>query len=111
LNLIKEISSFLHPHFLLKLQENTVFQRAGFFVLLAVSLQFIITFLTDGISLSNVSLWGYDWGNLFGVVLFNFAAVLSVPAWLYEREKNVDVRQGMYCNVLRYSVSGNFFYL
>lgn len=59
-----------------------------------MSLQFIITFVIDGVDLSYVSLWGSDWGNLFGVVLFNFAAVLSVPAWLYEREKSVDVGKG-----------------
>jgi hypothetical protein len=90
------------PMGLMDLKENSIFQIVAFVVLLVVSLQFIVTFVQDGIDLSNVSIWGNDWGNLFGIVLFNFAAVLSVPAWLYEKEKRVDVGQG------NYQVLGNF---
>ena len=35
--------------------------------------------------------WGHKWENLFGVVLFNYALVIAVPAWLYERQPHVDV--------------------
>ena len=48
----------------------------------------------NGINLSYTSLWGYDWSDLFGVVLFNFSLVVAVPAWLYEREKHVNVPEG-----------------
>lgn len=41
--------------------------------------------------MSNVSWWGEDWSGLFGVILFNFALVIAVPAWLYEKEQSVDV--------------------
>jgi hypothetical protein len=36
-------------------------------------------------------LWGHDYGALFGVILFNFALVIAVPAWLFEKEPNVGV--------------------
>lgn len=52
---------------------------------------FIILFVKQGVDLDNVSLWGTEWGSLFGVVLFNFALVIAVPAWLYEKEPEVDV--------------------
>ncbi|KAL7579867.1 hypothetical protein ACA910_004878 [Epithemia clementina (nom. ined.)] len=41
-------------------------------------------------------LWGYKWENLFGVVLFNYALVIAVPAWLYERQSHVDVPTVIY---------------
>ena len=45
---------------------------------------------------SNQFWWGHNWENLFGVVLFNFALVIAVPAWLYEREPHVDVPTVIY---------------
>lgn len=33
----------------------------------------------------------HSWDTLFGVVLFNFALVIAIPAWLYEKEPHVDV--------------------
>lgn len=55
------------------------------------SVQFAITFAFSGINLSNVSWWGTNWEGLFGVIMFNFALVIAIPAWLYEKEPHVDV--------------------
>jgi hypothetical protein len=66
-------------------------QVAGFIVLLVTSMGFVVLFLAQGIDLDNVSLWGEEWGSLFGVVLFNFALVIAIPAWLYEKEPGVVV--------------------
>jgi Mn2+/Fe2+ NRAMP family transporter len=68
-------------------------QVIGFIVLLVTSLGFIILFMKEGIDLedNDISLWGNEWGSLFGVVLFNFALVIAVPAWLYEKEPGVEV--------------------
>jgi hypothetical protein len=52
---------------------------------------FIILFLSEGVHIDNLSLWGESWDGLFGVVLFNFALVIAVPCWLYEKEAHVDV--------------------
>ena len=65
----------------LDLKENTLMQAIGFGVLLTTSLGFVVLFLSQGVDLSNISLWGTEWGSLFGVVLFNFALVIAVPAW------------------------------
>jgi hypothetical protein len=64
---------------------------AGFLVLIVTSLQFVYLFAKEGIHLENLSLWGESWDTLFGVVLFNFALVIAIPAWLYEKEAHVDV--------------------
>jgi hypothetical protein len=66
-------------------------QSIGFFVLLVSTLGFIVMFVNEGVDMENVSLWGTEWGSLFGVVLFNFSLVIAVPAWLYEKELEVDV--------------------
>jgi hypothetical protein len=47
--------------------------------------------MSEDLEVSRVSLWGSDWDDMLGVVLFNFALVIAVPAWLYEREPHVDV--------------------
>lgn len=60
-------------------------------VLFIVSLQFIIQFVTTGLQPSNLTWWGDDWNDLLGVIIFNFALVIAIPAWLYEREPHVDV--------------------
>jgi len=56
-------------------------QVIGFVVLLVTSLGFVVLFLSEGINMDNVSLWGTEWGSLFGVVIFNFALVIAIPAW------------------------------
>ncbi len=82
---------FLIPTHCLFSQENAAVQSIGFIVLLVTALGFIILFVKEGVNLDNVSLWGTEWGSLFGVVLFNFSLVIAVPAWLYEKEPEVDV--------------------
>lgn len=79
------------PLALMDLQENAASQVVGFIVLLGASIQFCISFTMSGLDFSNLSLWGEDWSGLFGVILFNFALVIAVPAWLYEKESTVDV--------------------
>uniref|UniRef100_A0A7S2YPZ0 Amino acid transporter transmembrane domain-containing protein n=1 Tax=Entomoneis paludosa TaxID=265537 RepID=A0A7S2YPZ0_9STRA len=107
------------PLALMDLKENAQSQIVAYIVLLLTSLQFIIQFAME-IFLSPVdssafpnpsnntiedatdywyseeSLWGRSWDNLFGIVLFNFALVIAVPAWLYEREPHVDVPTVVY---------------
>lgn len=80
------------PMSLMDLKENAYLQVIGFFILLVVTFQFIVQFImSPGFSINNVSWWGEDWTDLFGVVLFNFALVIAIPAWLYERDPNIDV--------------------
>lgn len=79
------------PMAVMDLKENAFMQVIGFIVLLTTSVGFVVLFLSQGIDMSNLSLWGTEWGSLFGVILFNFALVIAVPAWLYEKESYVDV--------------------
>lgn len=79
------------PMSLKDLKENSSFQIVGFIVLIVLSIQFVFAFYLHGIDFANCPLWGDDWSDLFGVVLFNFAVVIAVPAWLYERHPSVSV--------------------
>mmetsp|Transcript_10313 Transcript_10313/g.24584 ORF Transcript_10313/g.24584 Transcript_10313/m.24584 type:complete len:492 (+) Transcript_10313:311-1786(+) len=79
------------PMALMDLKENAVMQVVGFLVLLVTSCGFIVLFLSEGLKTGNLSLWGTEWGSLFGVILFNFALVIAIPAWLYEKEPHVNV--------------------
>jgi hypothetical protein len=84
------------PLALMDLKENAFGQIVGFLVLLITSLQFVVQFCVSGLSMDNVSWWGEDWNGLIGVVLFNFALVIVIPAWLYEREEHVCVGTVVY---------------
>jgi amino acid permease len=89
-NLITSIVFF--PMALMDLKENAAGQVFGFVVLLVTSAQFVVQFAMSGkMDWDKASLWGHDWDDLIGVVLFNFALVIAIPAWLYEREPHVDV--------------------
>lgn len=80
----------------LYVQENAAWQIVGFLVLLVASVVFIILFLLEGIHVEYLSLWGETWDTLFGVILFNFALVIAVPAWLYEKTPEVGVPTVIY---------------
>ena len=90
LGYVTTVGLFL-PLAMMDLKENIFMQIVGFVVLLAISLQFIVSFCLQGLSFDNISIWGDDWTDLFGVVLFNFAVLLAVPAWLAEKDPRVDV--------------------
>ena len=79
------------PMSLSDLKENATFQIVGFVVLLATSFQFAVEFGVAGLDVNNLTLWGTSWDTLFGVVLFNFALVIAVPAWLYEKHVAISV--------------------
>lgn len=98
------------PICLMDLKENTAWQMWGCTLLITLSLYFCYVFLHlnhhDGTmvwqeldplndtplpSHPNVTLWGHEYNNLLGVILFNFALVLAIPAWLHEKQVHVSV--------------------
>ena len=59
-------------------------------------MQFIISFVQDGLSMNNVSLWGETWDSMLGVILFNFTLVMAIPAWLSQKKPSVGVSKIVY---------------
>jgi hypothetical protein len=56
-------------------------------------MQFVICFISDGLSMQHVSLWGETWDCMLGIILFNFALVMAIPSWLSEKKPHVSVPQ------------------
>jgi len=81
------------PLSLMDLQENASWQVVEFFVLLLTSVMFAFLFWNIGFDTNNISWWGASWDGLLGVILFNFALVISISSWLHEKEPSVNVRQ------------------
>jgi hypothetical protein len=72
--------------------ENAAGQVFGFLVLLVTSAQFIVQFAMSGkMDWESRTVGGTIGTIFFGVVLFNFALVIAIPAWL-EREPHVTYR-------------------
>ena len=45
---------------------------------------------------SSLTMWGHQYKSMIGVILFNFALVLAVPAWLHEKKPHVSVHRVVY---------------
>jgi hypothetical protein len=52
------------------------------------------------LTLEHASLWGEKWDDMLGVILFNFALVLAIPAWLHEKKANVGVGQTVFLSTV-----------
>lgn len=82
------------------LKENTNYQIFGFIILLSLSTYFCYTFINvltikTIIELKHVTLWGNTYSNMLGIIMFNFALVLAIPAWLHEKKNNVCVTKAI----------------
>jgi hypothetical protein len=79
------------PLCLQDLKENTHWQIFGFGILMTLSVYFCYSFWDSGkLSLHHASVWGHEWSNMLGVIMFNFALVLAIPAWLHEKKESVS---------------------
>jgi hypothetical protein len=80
------------PICLKDLKENTMWQIFGFFVLVILSCYFCVAFYYSGhVALHHTNgFWGRTYTNLLGVIMFNFALVLAIPAWLHEKKATVS---------------------
>jgi amino acid permease len=80
------------PLCLADLKENTLWQIFGFGLLVSLSTYFCLDLSQYHLTLQHVSIWGHQWSDMMGVILFNFALVLAIPAWLNEKKESVSVR-------------------
>jgi amino acid permease len=80
------------PLCLADLKENTAWQIFGFGLLVSLSAYFCLDLSQYHLTLHHVSVWGDQWSDMMGVILFNFSLVLAVPAWLNEKKDSVSVR-------------------
>ena len=92
------------PLAMMDLTENVQWQILGFGILLITSVQFIVTFAMSDLDASHLSWWGHSYDSLLGVILFNFALVITVPAWLYEKEPHVDIPTVMHTSTITSTV-------
>ena len=69
----------LAPLGLLTLEENMLQQKFSFCALFALSIQFLFTFLSTGLTAGSLPWIGHHWAESLGVVIFNFAFCVTVP--------------------------------
>jgi len=86
------------------LKDTMLAQRVSFVALIVLLAQFYREFfnrgvlsdlypLLDGSSQPPIPWWGSDTASLGGVVLFNYAYVITVPSWLNEKRTEVSVNR------------------
>lgn len=99
------------PLALMNLQDNAAWQVAEFLVLIVTCAIFSFLFISNGIEWEGrLGLWGESYDSLLGVVLFNFALVISIPAWLFEKEPTVNaakvITSGSVMSAMLYIILG-----
>jgi len=76
----------------LNLDDNMKIQMASLLVLITLSAEFCSEMLfSDGLDFSNVPLFGDDYSDVIGTIMFNFAFCPTTPAWLNEKRPEVSV--------------------
>jgi len=75
------------------LQETVLLQYFSFICLFLLLSQFLYEFWLRGFNISYIPLFGPDPSQVLGVVMFNFAYLITVPSWLIEKKENVNVNK------------------
>ncbi len=86
------------------LQENMLAQKISFVLLVALTLQFLAYFVTSPTP-SRVALVGPRPWDVVGVVIFNFAFCVTVPAWLNEMVPSVNAKKTIWAACLSSAVA------
>jgi hypothetical protein len=86
----------LMPLGMMDMKENAAFQKLSFILLVVFLVEFVISFILstkEASSATKLSLWGSDYSQLLGVVLFNFSLTPTIPAWLHEKDSKTSVQK------------------
>ena len=94
----------LMPFGLLNLDENIGQQLASFWVLCATCVLFSAVFLARGLEARRVPAVGDEFGNVLGVIIFNFAFCVTVPSWLNEKRPHVRVNRTIWSSTIASTV-------
>lgn len=84
-------ATLISPLCLRDMKDNVSTQTMSFLLMLMFLLEFCVSFVFNGIDMTNVTWWGTSWTELLGVVLFNFALTATMPAWLHEKSPETSV--------------------
>jgi hypothetical protein len=95
------VVAFFLPMSMHHLKETIWFQVAAFWAMFGLVLifdwQFVMTAMKERAALV---WWGNDFTRIGGVVLFNYAYSVTVPAWLAEKQTQVSVNQTIWGGAL-----------
>ena len=86
------------------LQENMLAQKISFVLLVALTLQFLAYFVTSP-DPHRVAVVGPRPWDVVGVVIFNFAFCVTVPAWLNEKVPQVNAKKTIWAACLSSAVA------
>jgi hypothetical protein len=95
---------FFLPLGIFNLKETMIVQIVSFLLLCIIMTQFNIEFAHQGFD-QPIPLFGGDYKHLVGVVLFNYAYLVTIPTWLIEKRPEVNPHRviwitSIFCGVL-----------
>ncbi|KAF8550992.1 hypothetical protein OG21DRAFT_1445836 [Imleria badia] len=92
--------SLILPLSLVHLVDNIIFQIASFFILLIITVVWIVIFAVTGLNTNHIPAVGHAQSTVVGFVLSNFSFVTTIPAWVNNTHPSVNVRLVVWASVL-----------
>lgn len=82
------------------LDENIWFQVLSAIVLMIICIEWFIQFGDYTLDLSQVMMFKQNQVYVFGVIMFNFQFVTTIPSWLNEKKEGVGVNSSIWWSVV-----------
>lgn len=94
----------------MNLDDNIKLQILSFIMLIVLTVEFCIHYVTHGLHFNTVPLIGDDFTSVIGTVIFNLAFVVTIPSWVNEKKPKVSVNRSIWystiASVIGYIVVG-----
>jgi len=92
--------AMIMPMGIMNLEDNIWIQYLSFLMLVVLMLEFFYHFIHMGLHPATVSVVGTDFSHVLGVIIFNFAFVVTIPSWVNEKKPGVSVNKAMWSSTI-----------
>jgi len=85
------LALLLVPMSNMNLDDNVIIQKVSFYMLVVLSIEFLVQFWAQGLTHHTVPAFGTNYSHVVGSILFNYAFIAIIPSWLNEKRQDVSV--------------------
>ena len=81
------------PLGMVNLDDNIFVQKGAVVAVLSILLAWTALFAQQGLDMTRVPAVGNNFTSVLGVIVFNFAAITSIPSWVNEKKESVSIER------------------
>lgn len=94
------------PLGLFNLDDNIYIQKLSCIGVISICIIWCILFNDIGFDINNIPIYGNSMIELFGVCIFNYAMITTLPSWVNEKRNNVSIMYTLIISLL--AATGSF---